>query len=85
MKYIVTVQISNDISDTYLSKGDVFELEKVHIQQTGISWVEIKHFPKKVKKGAEPDNRDRPELITAEALSMFCEEIKEVKDAIEKR
>ncbi len=85
MKYRTIVQISNDISDTYLSKGDVFELEKVHIQQTGISWVEIKHIPRKLKKGEEPNNRDRPELITAEALSMFCEEIKEENNAGKKR
>ena len=65
MKYKAIVQISNDVSDTYLSKGDVFELEKVHIQQTGISWAEIKAFPKK------GDNRDRPELITVEMLFIF--------------
>ena len=79
MKYKAIVQISNDVSDTYLSKGDVFELEKVHIQQTGISWAEIKAFPKK------GDNRDRPELITVEVLEMFCEEIKEVKSASKKK
>ncbi len=85
MKYKAMVQISNDISDTYLSKDDVFELAKVHVQQTGISWVEIKHLPEKLKKGEDPDNRDRPELITAEALTMFCEEIKEENNADKKR
>ncbi len=85
MKYKTMVQISNDVSDTFLSVGDVFELEKVHVQQTGISWVEIKYFPKKVKKGAEPDNRDRPELITAEVLDLFCEEVEEENNADKKR
>ena len=73
MKYKALIQISNDVSDTFLSKGDVFEVVKLHIQGTGIVWAELKYIPPKVKKIV--DDRERPETITIDVLDNFCEKV----------
>ena len=72
MRYKTKIRISNEIESKYLDKGDVFDLDRVHINHTGVIWVDILFVP-------NGDQRERPESLTIDVIDRFCEEVKEVK------
>ncbi len=71
MRYKTKIKIFVDAEDRYLEKGEMFDLKTVHIIDN-VACVHI--LPVK------DDNRAFPELLTADVIDRFCEEvIKRVK------
>lgn len=74
MRYKTKVKIFVDAEDKYLEKGEMFDIKTVHI----IANVACVHI-----LPVEDNERAFPELLTADVIDRYCEEMEIATEVIE--